>query len=200
MDWDALSALSTMAATVVVIVGSWIALRQWKEALATRQLDATLAFMEKFQGSQLRAARNYFRENSEVIAEITTQPDPLAGIDRFLAENEGAGGVPRSLVELRGRLAELEFVAVLCLNGSVPRELEQAYLSPTIIGYWQAFRPVVMAIRDRRADSIYFQHLEAVVGMIIDGSFYSKQASKTKRGHLTRIVIQGIAGAGNRIS
>ena len=194
MNWNAISAVSSSASTSLVVVGAWIALRQWKESLASRQFQGMSAFIQQFQSVRLRSMREFLLSHSKALELLLDEPKPIEALDTFLRE-KGGEGIAKSVVELRQDMAVLEFVAVLSLNRTVPVELERSYLAPTIVNYWRAVRPVVKAIQAERGDRIYLQHVEALTGMVLSGELYAGNSAKIKRKILSAIEVQAREGA-----
>lgn len=186
VSWQSVEAISSAIGTVVLIAAAWIALRQWKESLSTRQIQGALALIEQFQEGSTRETREYLLRHRDKILRILSDSDPLEELDKYLRRHSDAGD-PHSLVELRKRLAVLEFVAILCLNNQLPSELERSYLAPTMARYWQAAEPVVTAIRTRRGNAVYLQHVEALVTLLRNGRLFHRRSTSFKRHELRKI-------------
>ncbi|HET8662423.1 MAG TPA: hypothetical protein VFM55_26010 [Micromonosporaceae bacterium] len=124
-SWDAVSALSSIAGTALVLAAAWIALYQFRESVSTRQLQSIIASIEQLQSSSLRNVRWFLRYNHEEIKGILEGSNPLEQLNRFLADPDHPGGSPKSIVGLRTSMAVLEFLSVLSLNNKIPIGLEQ---------------------------------------------------------------------------
>ena len=186
ISWQSVEAVSSAVGTIVLIVAAWIALRQWKESLSTRQIRGALALVEQLQEGSTRETREYLRRHQEKMLRILSEPNPLERLDRYIKRNSSDGG-PRSLVEVRKNLAVLEFVAILCLNNQLPTELERSYLAPTIVGYWEAAEPIVTAIRASRGNKVYLQHVEVLVTLLRDGRLFQRRVTSSKKMELKKI-------------
>lgn len=194
MEWQAITATCSTVSTVIVIIGASVAWRQWREASASRKLAATLAFIGRFQDGTLRGLKAYLKRNTFAIKEALDSPTPLSRLDDLLVQNDGRYGAPSSLADLRKSFADLEFIAILCLNDSIPRTLEQAYFAPTIAGYWKAILPVVIAIREDQTSVVYLQHVEAFVKMVADGTLHERKLHRMKREALHQLSTRGSDG------
>ncbi|ROO51173.1 hypothetical protein EDC02_6041 [Micromonospora sp. Llam0] len=196
MDWNAVSAISSLVATVSVIIALAIALRQLRESSIGRKGQSALALIGDLQSSQVRLIRDELLVHSNRLNKLAESCTDLGEVDSYLRANlRGLDKSEVTLVEVRRAMASLEFIAVLCLHNSMPIQFERAYLGPTLLRYWQSFRPVVMIVRRSRGDAIYLQHLEAVVGLIASGMLFSPGHRRHKRNAVARIVGQSRAGA-----
>jgi hypothetical protein len=188
-SWQSVEAVSSAVGTIVLIVAAWIALRQWKESLSTRQIQGALALVEQLQEGSTRETREYLQRHHDKILQILSGPSPLERLDRFVKRN-GRSGTPHSLVEVRKNLAVLEFVAILCLNDQLPAELERSYVAPTMVRYWEVAEPIVTAIRASRGNKVYLQHVEALVTLLRDGRLFGRRATSSKKIELKKIEQQ----------
>jgi hypothetical protein len=178
--WQAVESLSAAIGTVVLIGAAWIAIRQWKESLSTRQVQGTLALIEQFQSTSVRGTRAFLERHRTEIVKILSEPRPLERLDKFIKQNPDMDG-PQSLVDLRKNLAVLEFVSMLCLNDQLPAQVERSYLAPSMAHYWRVAEPVISAIRKQRGTEIYLQHLGALVDLLSDGSLFARNSKPKKR-------------------
>lgn len=192
MPWTAISTISSVVATTLVVVAAWTALRQFKESLATRQLQGILGFIEQLQSTSVRSTRRLLRRHRTEISEILAGSHWSERLDAFLRENGNATGGAASLSELHRDLAALEFVAVLSLHGKIPVGLERTYLAPTIISYWEAIEPVVRATRAAAGvfRPIYLQHFESLVRLAASGDLYSRRVEAIKSREIDRLTKQ----------
>lgn len=195
MSWEPTIAISTAIYTATVVVASGFAILQWREIGATRQLESTLALLNRLQGSALSATRDHFRRDPTLLRTLMRSGEPLVELDKYLQGHAGPEGLSESLAEFRKTLRELEFIAILCLNGAIPKNVERAYLAPTVMSYWTAFSPFIETVRQRRGDKIYLQHVSAVVEMIADGSLFDRRCPKVKRTQRASLLDQGMSGA-----
>lgn len=183
---NTVGAISTALGTIFVVAAAWIALRQWKESLSTRLVQGGMALISQLQEGSTRETRDYLLRHRDAISEILSGPHSLEGLDSYLSQHK-KGGAPASVHELRRNLAILEFIAILCLTNQLPRDLERSYLAPTMVRYWNAAEPVVMAIRERRGNTIYLQHVEALTGMLRTGKLYERRSRSHKKKEIQRI-------------
>lgn len=188
MSWEAVSGISSIVGTAVVIVAAWIGLRQVAEALASRELQGVVTIIQQFQSAPIGEVRTFLRSRNPEIAKILTRKDGLTALDSYLRNDGGGESAPDSLAELREHLSVLEFVSFLSLSGRIPRELELAYLAPTIPGYWHAAAPFVLAIRRDRGSDVYLQHLEAFARLIESGGVFHRRAARLKRHEMKALV------------
>ena len=187
--WQSVEAISSAVGTIVLIIASWIALRQWRESLSARQIQGALALIEQLQQGSTRETREYLLRHHDKMLHIAAGPRPLERLDKFIRRNS-RDGTPRSLVEVRKNLAVLEFVAILCLNGQLPIDFERSYLAPIMARYWEAAEPIVIAIRKSRGSEIYLQHVEALVTLLRDGRLFQRRAASSKKMELKRVEQQ----------
>jgi hypothetical protein len=183
---DTVGAVSTALGTSFVVVAAWIALRQWKESLSTRLVQGGMALINQLQEGSTRETRDYLLRNHVAISRILAGPHPLERLDNYLNQHN-EDGAPASVHELRRNLATLEFIAILCLTNQLPRDLERSYLAPTIVGYWKAAEPVVVAVRARRGNTVYLQHVEALVSLAQTGKLFERRSISHKRKVVRRI-------------
>jgi hypothetical protein len=161
-------------------------LRQWKESFSARLSQGGMALIGQLQEGATRETRDYLLRNRGAISRILSGPNPLEGLDSYLSQHKREGAAA-SVHELRRSLATLEFIAILCLTNQLPRDLERSYLAPTMVRYWAAAEPVVMAIRSRSGNIIYLQHAEALAGMLQTGRFFKSRSTSYKRKEIRRI-------------
>jgi hypothetical protein len=183
---DTVQAISSALGTVFVIIAAWVALRQWNESFSSRLTQGGMALITQLQEGATRETRDYLLRHREKISEILSGPHPLEGLDAYLSKNKKEG-TPTSIYELRKSLATLEFISILCLTGQVPRDLERSYLAPTMVRYWIAAEPIALAIRARRGNNVYLQHVEALVELLQTGKLFGRRSSAHKRKELRRI-------------
>jgi hypothetical protein len=192
MSWAAISAVSSVVATTLVVVAAWIALRQFKESLAARQLQGIMGFVEQLQSTSVRSTRRLLKRHRTEILTILTESHWSEKLDSFLREKGSTAGGATSLSELHKDLAALEFIAVLSLHGKIPIRLERAYLAPVIISYWEAIEPVVRATRAGAGffRPIYLQHFESLVELAASGDLYSRRVEAIKSREIDRLIKQ----------
>ena len=183
--WQAVAALSSGIGTIILAAAAWIALRQWRESLSTRQIQGTMALIDQFQSSSVRGAKRFLERHRTEIVRILDEPRFLDKLDKFIRENRDEDE-PRSLVDLRKSLAVLEFISVLCLNDQLPYHVECSYLAPSLAHYWYVAEPLITAIRAQRGNEIYLHHLGALVDLLRNGSFF-RNPSKAKK-HALRVL------------
>ena len=183
---DTVQAVSTAVGTIFIVVAAWVALRQWKESFSSRLIQGGMALITQLQEGSTRETRDYLIRRQEDISKILSGLHSLERLDTYLKQNRKEGA-PASVYELRRNLATLEFIAILCLTNQLPRDLERSYLAPTMAGYWKAAEPVVMAIRARRGNSVYLQHVEALVRMLQSGKLFERRSAAHKRKEVRRI-------------
>ena len=198
ISWEAVSAISSILGTVLIVIAAWIALGQLKESAASRRLQGILGFVEHLQSGEVRGARRFLWSHRAEIRKIVAGDDWAKELNAFLRANGEAEGGPTSLVEVHNNLATLEFVAVLSLHGNIPIRLERAYLAPMIAGDWPVIEPIVQAIRRGGGDGIYLQHLESLVKLAADGSLYDKRVATLKKREVQRLIEQGRMGVARR--
>ena len=189
MNWDMVSAMSSVSGTVLVTVAAWIALRQFKESSATRQVQSIIGLVDQLQSSSARSMRAFLEKRRAELLSILNQPDGLAKLDAYLQQHGPSGNGPSSVAEIRQNAAVLEFIAVLSLSNNISTELERAYLAPVIISHWEAIRPIVGLIRSNRGDELYLQHLESLAELIVRGDLYRGGLARAKQQRL-RLIIQ----------
>jgi hypothetical protein len=200
ISWEAVSAISSMLGTVLIVIAAWIALSQLKESAAARRLQGIIGFIEHLQSGEVRGARRFLWRHRAEIGKILEGEDWTKELNAFLRTNGGAEDGPTSMTEVRNNLATLEFVAVLSLHGNIPIPLERAYLAPMITGYWPVIEPIVQAIRRGSGDGIYLQHLESLVKLAADGSLYDKRVATHKKREVHRLIEQGRIGVARRVT
>jgi hypothetical protein len=183
---DTVEAISSALGTVFIVIAAWIALRQWKESFSSRLTQGGMALITQLQEGSTRETRDYLLRHRENISEILSGPHSLEGLDAYLKKSK-MEGTPTSIYELRKSLATLEFVAILCLTNQLPRDLERSYLAPTMFRYWKAAEPVVLAIRARRGNNVYLQHVEALVKLLQTGKLFDRRSTTYKRKALRRV-------------
>jgi hypothetical protein len=188
LTWEAVSALSSIVGTILVLATAWIALHQFREAAGARQFQGIITTIDQLQSSSLRNVRWLLRRNRDEIDAILAGPDPLNALDEFLGRPEHPEGSPTSVADLRTSMAVLEFLGVLCLNNKVPESLERSYLAATIVSYWKSVEPIVLVIRQDSGDSGYLQHIECVVQLAISGALFKANAKAVKSRELRRII------------
>jgi hypothetical protein len=187
VSWEAVTAVSSVAGTVLVVVVSWVALRQVRESLAGRQMQAALAFMERLQGGSVRNIRRFLTRHAAEIDSILKEPERLDRLDHFLRTTGPAARGPASLSDLHHDLGDLEFAAVLGMHSAVPPDLERAYLAPMIVHYWRAAAPVVHAIRADGGLPMYLQHTEAFADLHQRRHTGERRARRAKHNALRRL-------------
>jgi hypothetical protein len=190
MPWDAISAIAAVIQALVVVIAAWIALYQWREALATRRLQGSERTIEAFQSPSIRISRDFLRNRRQDIARITSREDCLRLLDDLLKEAKTQGEGPGSLADLRRDLAVLEFVAVLSLNQMIPPSLEQAYLAPTLLQYWRDAETIVPAMRQSPGNELYLQHLEGLVELVVQSDFYVGSRARRLKAAKRKELIQ----------
>jgi len=183
---DTVEAISSALGTIFVIIAAWIAWRQWNESFSSRLTQGGMALITQLQEGSTRETRDYLFQRREVISGILSGPRPLERLDTYLNKNRKKGG-PASVYELRKNLATLEFIAILCLTNQLPRDLERSYLAPTMVRYWEAAEPITLAIRARRGNNVYLQHVEALVKLLQAGKLFERRSTTYKRKELQRI-------------
>jgi hypothetical protein len=189
---DTVEAISSALGTIFIVIAAWIALRQWNESFSSRLTQGGMALITQLQEGATRETRDYLIRHQETISSILSGPHPLDRLDAYLSRNEREG-TPTSIYELRKSLATLEFISILCLTDQLPRDLERSYLAPTMVRYWKAAEPVVLAIRARRGNNVYLQHVEALAKLLQTGKLFGKNSSTYKRKELRRIERESIS-------
>src|SRR4051812_34175775 len=189
INWDAVSAISSVTGTVLVIGAAWIALRQFKESSSTRQVQSIMGLIDQFQSSSARSMRAFLNSRRTEILSFLSESDGLAKLDAYLQQHGPPSNGPASVTEVRHNVAVLEFIAVLSLSNNISSELERAYLAPVITSYWEAVRPIVGLIRLNPGDELYLQHLESLAQLIACGDLYRRGLTRAKQQRL-RIIIQ----------
>lgn len=120
-NWDAVSALSSIVGTILILIAAGIAMWQIRESAAARQLEGFLGLMSHLQSSSIRKSRRWLRKNQEEIVSLLNDgPKPSERLDRYLQAFEGQTDAPRDVAELRQDLSVLEQLAALSLSGAIP--------------------------------------------------------------------------------
>jgi hypothetical protein len=174
-SWQAVSALSSIVAATTVIVTASIALRQFREAAASRQFQSIVASVQQLQSSSLRNVRWLLRHNQAEISQMLEGPDPLVQLNSLLSRPDHPPGSPKSVGDLRTSLAVLEFLSVLSLSNKIPTQLEQSYLAPTMVSYWLSMESIILAMRTDSGDALYLHNFEAFVRLALAGTLYESR-------------------------
>jgi hypothetical protein len=175
VNWEALNAISGTVGTGVVLTGTLIALRQFREVLQARHLQGTLGMVEKLESRSVRATRRFLGLHREDLAQVCAGDNWKIELDGVLQQlSHGRMGIN----QLRDDLAILEYAALFVLHGMVPASMGKIYFLPIVVSAWPDICPIVQAERRAMGSEIYLQHFEELYNLAIAGEFEDRRKRK----------------------
>jgi hypothetical protein len=172
MNWEALNAVSGTVGAGVVLVGTLVALRQLREVLQARHLQAALGMMQQLESRSVRATRRFLGLHREHLARICLGNNWTTELDDAIQRlSRGRIGIET----MRDDLAVLEYVALLALHGMIPASMTLTYFLPIAVDAWADITPIVQAQRRTMGSKIYLQHFECLCDLAVSGKFEDRQ-------------------------
>lgn len=181
MSWDAVSALSSAAGVVVVIVATVLALRQFAESLQSRSLQGILGMAEQLESKSVRVTRKKLRDNNATIRRACADSIGLQDLDARL-KDATAGQINLQLV--RDDLAVLEYCAVLAAHDVIPSRIAIAFFLPIVVDSWPSMEPIVSLTRKEYGSNVYLQHFESIYQLAVSGDFRRHKSRKRNAARL----------------
>lgn len=184
IDWAAVTALSSAATVLVVVVGGFLAGRQLRESARSNRLEGAVTLIRLVNGGSLSRTRFLLREARPELDGLidATGADIEAVLHR--RANRDKGDWP----DVWGDLALAEQIAVLALHGMIPFSFLRSYYASTLVTTWKAAEPVAHALRRQLSSDNYLRHLEAVSSLRVE----MEQGSRRRFVRAARRVLRGL--------
>jgi hypothetical protein len=193
MNWEALNAVSGTVSTAVVLIGTLVALRQLREVLQARHLQAVLGMMQQLESRSVRATRRFLGLHREHLARICLGNNWTTELDDAI-QQLSSGRI--DIEKIRDDLAILEYVALLALHGMIPVSMASTYFLPIVVNAWADIAPIVQAQRRTMGSRIYLQHFECLYILAVSGKFEDRRERQKHLADLRRKSIDAVRPSG----
>jgi hypothetical protein len=144
MNWEALSAISTVVGSTTLLITAVFAVMQLNELRRSRKLELMIKLFDELASQEARAQRVF------IYAQLPNDPAQTTS-DHFLVIDEV--------------LAKLDMIWLLIDQGQLDRRYVFDAYGEIFIKLWQKLSPIVDYERGRRG-AYYRQRTEALVGQV----------------------------------
>jgi hypothetical protein len=143
MNWEAITAISTVVATMVILITAVFAIMQLIEMKQSRRLDGFMRLFDELSSPEARENRAFIYNH------LPTDPSQLR-VEHFLKIDEVLSSFDRAMIYMEQGQMETHFV--LDTYGEI------------FLRVWETLHPIVLYERGRRG-GYYRQRTEALVDL-----------------------------------
>jgi hypothetical protein len=175
MTWDALTAIGSIAAAVILFIGSVAAVIQLRQLRIANQTESYLSLMQQFSSPEMVRARSY------VESQDFSDPETLA---RQLRE-----GIDERILAIGGFY---QVISRLINYGILDRELFGGIINSAFT-VWKSVRPIAYALRELHPENPKWVDLEYLVYITQRDKSLSRQANHYSRAFRERVGLAKFA-------